>query len=153
MNMLSNLKVGTRLLILIAAFLIWGLVGSLLAYKALRDIRINGPLYHRLVQGKDLVADILPPPKYIVEANLVAHEAYLATSPDQITELEGRLHQLKQDYDARQAYWLKAGLDGDLLRLMTVQSDAPAQRFFNTAFDSYLPALEAGDAGEPENHA
>lgn len=35
----------------------------------LDQVRVNGPLYARSVQGKDLVADILPPPEYALEAH------------------------------------------------------------------------------------
>jgi methyl-accepting chemotaxis protein len=145
MDLLSDVRVGKRLLILVLAFLLWGLVGSLLAFKALREVQINGPLYERLVQGKDLVADILPPPKYIVEANLVAHQLFLADNPGAIADLEGRLHKLKDEYDDRQAYWAKADLEDGLRKALVLDSDAPAQRFFKTAFESYLPALKAGD--------
>jgi hypothetical protein len=33
-----------------------------------RQLRIGGPLYSQIKLGNDLVADILPPPEYIVEA-------------------------------------------------------------------------------------
>ena len=35
-----------------------------------KDLAINGPFYRKLVQMKDVVADILPPPAYIIEAQL-----------------------------------------------------------------------------------
>src|SRR5262245_6999533 len=35
-----------------------------------KDLVINGPYYAQLVQMKDLVADILPPPAYIIETYL-----------------------------------------------------------------------------------
>lgn len=141
----SDVKVGGRLIILIGAFLLWGGVGSLLAYKLLREVQIDGPLYNRLIEGKDLVADILPPPKYIVEADLVVHELALAQNSTEITDLEDRLHQLKKDYDERHAVWDKAGLDAKLHDSLQVQAHEPAMRFFRTAFESFLPAIKAGD--------
>ena len=155
----SNVKVGGRLIILIGAFLVWGGVGSLLSYNSLREVQINGPLYDRLVEGKDLVADILPPPKYILEADLVAHELALSQDATEIAGLEARLHQLKkdyderlmkliallvQDYDERHAVWEKAGLDAKLHDSLQVQAHEPAMRFFNTAFESFLPAIKEG---------
>jgi hypothetical protein len=35
---------------------------------------VDGERFNRIVQSKDLLADILPPPSYIVESHLVAHE-------------------------------------------------------------------------------
>lgn len=37
------------------------LFGALAAWT-LETLRVNSPLYGRIVQGKDLIADILPPP-------------------------------------------------------------------------------------------
>ena len=39
---------------------------------ALRQLRIGGPLYTQIKLGNDLVADILPPPEYVLEAYLEA---------------------------------------------------------------------------------
>jgi hypothetical protein len=33
-----------------------------------RELRVGGPLYSQIKLGNDLVADILPPPAYVVEA-------------------------------------------------------------------------------------
>lgn len=142
---LSNIRVGHRLLILTLAFMVWGLVGSLLAYKTLKEVQINGPLYQRLVEGKDLVADILPPPKYIVESNLLVHEMVLSETPDDIPALENRLQQLQAEYMTRHAVWNTSQLEGALHQAMQVQSYEPAQQFFKTAFESLIPALKAGD--------
>ena len=142
---LSNIRVGHRLLILTLAFMVWGLVGSLLAYKTLREVQINGPLYQRLVEGKDLVADILPPPKYIVESNLLVHEMVLSETLDDIPALENRLQQLQAEYMTRHAVWNTSQLEDALHQAMQVQSYEPAQQFFKTAFESLIPALKAGD--------
>ncbi|MBP9754495.1 MAG: hypothetical protein KBD40_05810, partial [Phenylobacterium sp.] len=42
---------------------------------AIQQLRVGGPLYERIVLGKDLVADILPPPEYVIEAYLEARLA------------------------------------------------------------------------------
>ena len=39
---------------------------------ALNDLRVGGPLYGKIKLGNDLVADILPPPEYVIEAYLEA---------------------------------------------------------------------------------
>lgn len=39
---------------------------------ALQHIKMGGPLYDRIRLGDDLVADILPPPEYLIEAYLEA---------------------------------------------------------------------------------
>ena len=37
---------------------------------ALNQLKVGGPLYNKIKLGNDLVADILPPPEYVIEAYL-----------------------------------------------------------------------------------
>jgi len=69
---------------------------------ALRQLKIGGPLYSEIKLGNDLVADILPPPAYVLEAYL---EATLAMrEPDQLTAHSERLVQLRKDYEDRKTF-------------------------------------------------
>jgi len=69
---------------------------------ALRELKVGGPLYTDIKLGNDLIADILPPPEYIIEAYL---EATLAMrEPDQLAAHAERLVQLRQDYDDRKTF-------------------------------------------------
>ena len=38
--------------------------------SALGQLKVNGPIYRQIVLGKDLIADILPPPEYVIESYL-----------------------------------------------------------------------------------
>ena len=42
--------------------------------RTLEFSSVGGPAYESVVEGKDLVADILPPPAYIIESQLNAME-------------------------------------------------------------------------------
>lgn len=37
---------------------------------ALTKLKVGGPVYSQISLGKDLVADILPPPEYVLESYL-----------------------------------------------------------------------------------
>ena len=39
---------------------------------ALSEVKVGGPLYNKLKLGNDLIADILPPPEYVIESYLEA---------------------------------------------------------------------------------
>jgi hypothetical protein len=70
---------------------------------ALQQLRVGGPLYSQIKLGNDLVADILPPPMYVLEAYL---EATLALrDPASLADRTARLEQLRKDYDERREYW------------------------------------------------
>ena len=61
---------------------------AILAWSTIGATKVNGPAYHEIVAGKDLIADVLPPPEYIVEANLVAHQL-AAVVADALTRVTG----------------------------------------------------------------
>ena len=61
------------------AILIFGLVtalglGAVIATSVygLSQLKVGGPLYYQIKLGNDLIADILPPPEYVIEAYLEA---------------------------------------------------------------------------------
>ena len=109
---------------------------------ALSQLRVSGPIYNQIVMGKDLVADILPPPAYVIEAYL---ETTLALDdPASVPDRQKRLTQLKADFDARQSFWLAAPLPQPMKDRLTVESYARVQAFW-TATDRLMVALKAGD--------
>ena len=114
---------------------------------ALKELKVGGPLYSDIKLGNDLIADILPPPEYVIEAYL---EATLAMrEPDQLAAHGERLVQLRKDYDERKAFWVTSSLSADLKTALVSKSDAEVQKFWK-ASDQLLPALTAMDAGASE---
>jgi methyl-accepting chemotaxis protein len=114
---------------------------------ALRELKVGGPLYTEIKLGNDLIADILPPPEYVIEAYL---EATLAMrEPDQLAAHGERLVQLRKDYDERKAYWTASNLSPDLKTALVSKSDAEVQTFWR-ASDQLLPALKAKDMAAAE---
>jgi methyl-accepting chemotaxis protein len=106
---------------------------------ALQQLRIGGPLYSQIKLGNDLIADILPPPAYVLEAYL---EATLALrEPDSVAERKERLAQLRKDYDERREYWSKSDLDPALKTLLIDTSDAEVGKFWTITQDELLPAI------------
>ncbi|MFN8702638.1 MAG: methyl-accepting chemotaxis protein, partial [Rhodospirillales bacterium] len=113
---------------------------------ALRKLKVGGPVYERVVLGKDLVADILPPPAYVLEAYL---EATLAMQPgSDVPAHKQALAKLKQDYDTRQAFWRNPStdIDADVRRKLTVEAHQPGVEFWKIVDEQLIPALEARDA-------
>jgi methyl-accepting chemotaxis protein len=109
---------------------------------ALSELKVGGPLYRQIVLGKDLIADILPPPEYVIESYL---EATLAVkNPTELAEHRARLGQLRKDYDLRHEYWLTADYNEDLRNKLVNDSHDEVMAFF-AAIDELLPAIEKGD--------
>jgi methyl-accepting chemotaxis protein len=142
--MLLKTRVRITGVILGAGFLITVCIGVFTIEK----VRVGGPMYGQIVLVKDLVADILPPPEYVLEAYL---ETTLALNDStQVKERSANLVKLHNDYDERRAYWQAAEIPADLKAKLTEVSDAEVARFWKAVEGGVLPALEHGDRAAAE---
>ncbi|HEY3028980.1 MAG TPA: hypothetical protein VGJ68_02220 [Bradyrhizobium sp.] len=111
---------------------------------ALSEVKIGGPLYDKIKLGNDLVADILPPPEYVIESYL---EATLAlNNPAELATRRDRLAQLKKEYDERHEFWSKSDLDPAIKAKLIEQSHREVQRFWAAIDKVFLPALAKADS-------
>jgi PAS domain S-box-containing protein len=163
MNVLRKLTLSYRLFLLIG-ILAAGLVlyGSW-SFRTLDRVKVNGPLYGEIMASKDVIADALPPPLYIIASYLVSLQmAAAGADPARLPELQMRLGQLREQHAARQRHWAAQKLDAALARQLSA-ADAASTRFYAVAFARLIPALHRGErpqadaalatmAGEYEAH-
>ena len=145
MNAFSRLKLFHRFAVLIGVITIGFAVYGGWSFKTLNELKINGPLYQRIVQGKDLVADILPPPEYIIESYLVSMQLLEAVDKPEQDRLVDRLKTLRGEYDTRHAFWLKEGLEPELVKTFLKDAHEPAVAFYEGAFADFVPAVQKGE--------
>lgn len=127
-----------------AALIMLGSVVNLaVAFHSLSQLKIGGQTYARVIDNKDLVADILPPPEYLIEAFLETNLAVYR--PGDLSARRARLEQLRKDYDERHAYWLGRDLPQDVRGMIAGEVDASARAFWAQTFERLLPALQRGD--------
>lgn len=107
------------------------------------EIKVGGPHYQRIILGKDLLADILPPPEYIVEPFLEATQAL--NEFDKAGTHADRLLALRRDYDTRHAFWLKQDLPEQLAQTFLTGAHTAAQKFWQTCEAEFVPAIRTGD--------
>jgi methyl-accepting chemotaxis protein len=127
--------------ILVIGFSLFGFA----TFKAMNTLNVNGPIYQRIVQGKDIIADVLPPPEYIIESYLVALQLTQATAPSEISALVARFQMLKTEYESRHGYWLNQSLGQELHAPLVERSYQSAQAFYNEANQRFLPSIQTGD--------
>ncbi|PPD45486.1 MAG: GGDEF domain-containing protein [Methylocystis sp.] len=108
-------------------------------------VRIGGAMYERIASSKDLVADIMPPPLFVVEAYQEASNLAYAPFDEGLDRGIVRLRDLHAQYVARHAYWTASTISADVKRKLTVDSDREARRFWSEVDDDFLPALRSGD--------
>ncbi|MFT4182544.1 MAG: methyl-accepting chemotaxis protein [Rhizobium sp.] len=124
-----------------------GLVGSLgLQQVALNRLKVNGPIYEQIVNGKDLVADILPPPLFVVEAYMLALEA--GDFPEVAEANAAKIAKLRRDYNERRAYWQTSSLPQTLKDQLANTVLTKSDLFWQEMNGEVLPALAAKDTAK-----
>ena len=143
--MLKNLKIKYKLFLLVAILTIGFMVFGMIAYRTITNIKISGKMYNDIIQGKDLVADILPPPEYIIEAYLTTFELLNETDKSKIEELIQYETKLKKEYDTRHEVWVQDLKEGELKKVMVEVAYQPVVNFFKILNDEFIPTIKSGD--------
>jgi methyl-accepting chemotaxis protein len=102
-------------------------------------------MYKEIIRGKDLVADILPPPEYIIESYLLSLQMLNETSETRINDFIKLSKSLEQTYLERNRYWKEQLPEGDMKNLFVVESYNAAIDFFSLYNNEFIPALVNGD--------
>jgi methyl-accepting chemotaxis protein len=104
---------------------------------SLQQVKIEGPEYQRIVDSKDLVADILPPPMFVVEAYLTATET--AQHPEETDANIAILQKLRQDFDTRFAVWAAKDLPPDIRAQLDTKLKPATDAFWDQMFRRAVP--------------
>ncbi len=146
--MSQGLTFKQRMWLLVTVFMV-ALLGTHLMYGImLSKLRVSGPVYHRIVQGKDIVADILPPPEYVIESYLVTLQLAHVNDIEQARPLIERLNQLEKEFNDRRDYWKSKLDEGDLKRGLVDKAYLPANRFYQLVQEQIVAGIRANKKSE-----
>jgi methyl-accepting chemotaxis protein len=132
----TQVQSARRLLVVlvIGALLLIGLV--------IAQIRLGGPMSRANALQDEMLADILPPPAFVVEPYLLA--TLIADDPAHARDNLARLSALRGEFLARKAYWRGASVP-DELRPALDETLHRADRFWAVIDRDFLPALARQD--------
>jgi len=144
---MKNISINKKLIILLTVFIAgYGIFGWL-SFSTLNTLRIHGNLYNQISVSKDLIADVMPPPEYIIETYLDVLEMVDETDPAKINYFSAELKRLQSDYEQRHQFWKNEPIleSGALRDAMIVGAYNPAMKFYDIVFSKFIPALQKGD--------
>ncbi len=144
--MLGTAKISTRLWGLLAMLVVLAGIAGVIFFSVLNQVRIGSDRYVEIIEAKDIQADVLPPPLYLVETHLIAHQLVVGR-PENSDDKLSKLTRLKNQYAVRFDVWDQKATDTELLAALK-KSDIPAQAYFATMGRSFIPAARAGDRAE-----
>jgi methyl-accepting chemotaxis protein len=141
---IRNLSLRAKLFSLIGVFVAGFVIFIAMVFSELKP-KLEDSEYKEVVVMKDVAADVLPPPKYVIESFVVllqlSHEADAATRDGLVKQWDA----LKQVFDDRQAYWETQLPEGKLKQTLNRDSTRKAREFFEIGDKEFIPAARAGD--------
>ena len=134
----------SRLLNIFGATVAAGLIAATaIQTYTIYDLKIGGPEFHQLENGNNLVADVLPPPLYEINAYAIATEAMYH---DELrAQAPARLKKLEKDFLDRKAYWASSDLKESLKTQLANEVIPTAEAFWKTVDDKVIPAYSSKD--------
>jgi methyl-accepting chemotaxis protein len=145
--MLARWTIGKKLIFSFLGIAVVFLLCSIFFKDTIEEIRIKGRLYTKIVDNKDLIADILPPPAYIIESYLYAMEAATAESdPQQREKLLLRLKELSDGqgfYQERMKFWESTLTNPEIRSVFLDDAQRHGRNFFSAALGPFSSAIRA----------
>lgn len=132
-------KVRGKLFFLTGIFIFGLVVYAAISYFLIETIKIKGPYYEQIIQSKDLIADILPPPGYIIEFYLLANLELDETDPTKLDELIKRSQTLEKEYEEAHQKWEKILPASKLRDLFINQSHLYVEELFKIWRNDFVP--------------
>lgn len=152
MERIMNWTIRTKLFLLTAILILGLFIFALISYFLIETIKIKGPYYEKIIQSNDLIADILPPPGYIIEFFLLANLEMDETNPTKLDTLIKRSEKVRDEYYETHDKWAKALPEGKMRDLFVNQSHIIVKELFEIWENRFIPAMlkkdqqAAGDA-------
>ncbi len=137
---LSRILMGGLVITTLLAIVLFAYIGT----ESIGTIQIYGPLYQTIIQGKDLRADVFPPPAYLLESYFIPLRLLVTSDITARDALIKQFFQLEDEYLARRAYWQSRLKEGPLKEVLVQQAAQPALEFFVLWHRDFLPAIQRG---------
>ena len=151
----KDLRFAVKLGLLTGGILAALIILSIFTFYSLHQVGVNGPIYEQIIQGKDIVADILPPPEYIIESYLTCFEMQQAVEngeqQSKLPTLIKKMENLHGEYNTRHALWDATLEQSEIRKELVETSYQPALKFYDVVENQYIPLLENGDVKEAKD--
>lgn len=117
----------------------------------LRDTKINGDLYLNITAQKDLVADVLPPPVYLLETHFLATSAFANLKvgtegkPKELDKLIQEIPKHKTALQERQKLYETSGYINSEAKSLVASAAKLGNDYFDILNNEFIPAALAND--------
>lgn len=152
MSILKNLRIGTKFIVIILVSALGFTSFAGYTFYVINTIDADSPSYQHLQRDNELLADILPPPLYIVESHLITVQIFQEAEEGDNTKIDDlieKAQQLQTTYQTRHAYWLETNTNDErhpeIIQLLVSDSFEPANEYFLIFNNEFIPAIQTND--------
>ncbi len=145
--MLQNVKVSIRLPLVPAVALVALVIVAVAALTTVDAVKVGGDVQRDIALQNELLADILPPPAYLVEAHLDAQTIVISLGIDDVEhvrEVAAGMEAHAAIFDERHQIWQAADIDPNAKDLMA-SAYSTGLAYLEIVMDELLPAALEND--------
>lgn len=141
---LSRVKLTSQLGLMLTILSAGIIANSYLDNISDHEVAINGAHYQQIINHKDLIADILPPPAYLIESWLTVLEM-VSLNNQSLQTLIDKGNTLQADFEQRHVYWQKQLPESPLKTSTVGPLFETGVAFFKVRDQEVIPAIRSGD--------
>ena len=139
------MKIHSNLWWLSATGLCGLVIFAAVAFAALLQIEVNGPIYQRISLSKDLISAYVPPSESLLQAALICGMMGEASDPAELKRYETEFDAAREDFETQHADYMRRVPEGKLKDLMRGTAYQSAEEYFQIARQTYIPLILQGD--------
>jgi len=128
-------------------------VFAAVAFMALMQIEVNGPIYRKISLSQDLVSDYVPPSESLLQAALICNMMTSTSDPAELRRYIDRLRTAQHDFEGRHIDYMRRVPEGPLKDMMRGTAYRTAEQYFQVAQQSFIPLVLKGDHAEAQKVA
>lgn len=143
-NKLFNLKLKSQMVIMLLLMTLGFVIAGVMGERFYQSVTVGGDVYDEVIANKDLTADILPPPNYLIESWQIALEmAAIKNQP--LQPLIDKSNQLTTEFETRVQHWDVNLLKTQMRDKFKNELQPYGEAFIRLRDQEYIPAVQSGD--------
>jgi len=143
---MRNIPIAGKMLILSLLSVCISLTVFLLPFYFANKSGMEGSTYNEIILTDELIADIMPPPEYVIESYALGLKYAFTDSAETERDIVSAIKTLKATFNERNAYWQNSAPDyKDLRNVFVDEAYEYGSRFFDAFENSVVPAKQSGD--------
>ena len=149
--MLKNISVARKFTILIASVFLGMTALFVISTYTISKTSIGSTTYQSIENSKDLLADILPPPLYVVETYLDALQTVNTNDAASLEKIYGSIAQHKKAFQQQYELWHSGAIDPKIKEILNQELYPTGKAIFEIFETRLKPALQNGNKAEAES--